>query len=123
MAEGDAERERLDAEIASLIGKHIELDDELWGEIAAILGDLQADLVALAAIGIAASVIGAFYYLKFVKVMFFDDPIREVESESPLSSWVVLALCVAIISPLGYFLTIPLGEWTAQAAASFVAAM
>lgn len=94
-----------------------------WGKFVVFQAAVQADLVALAAIGIAASVIGAFYYLKFVKVMFFDDPIREVESESPLSSWVVLALCVAIISPLGYFLTIPLGEWTAQAAASFVAAM
>jgi NADH-quinone oxidoreductase subunit N len=29
--------------------------------------------VALAAIGIAASVIGAFYYLKVVKVLYFDE--------------------------------------------------
>ena len=66
--------------------------------------------------------IGAFYYLKFIKVMFFDEPTRAVESKSPLSHWVVLGLCVAILSPLGYLLTIPLGEWTAQAAASFIAA-
>ena len=55
-------------------------------------------------------------------VMFFDEPTRAVESKSPLSHWVVLGLCVAILSPLGYLLTIPLGEWTAQAAASFIAA-
>ena len=55
--------------------------------------------------------------------MFFDEPLREIETESPVSHWAVLAICVAIISPLGYLLTLPLGDWTAQAAASFVAAM
>lgn len=94
-----------------------------WGKFVVFQAAVQANLVALAAIGIAASVIGAFYYLKFIKVMFFDEPTREVEDTSPLSHWVVLAICVAVISPLGYLLTIPLGEWTAQAAASFVAAM
>ena len=94
-----------------------------WGKFVVFQAAVQADLVALAAIGIAASVIGAFYYLKFIKVMFFDEPTREVEDESPVSHWAVLAICAAIISPLGYLLTIPLGEWTAQAAASFVAAM
>jgi hypothetical protein len=34
----------------------------------------HAGLFALAAIGIAASVIGAFYYLKIVKTMYFDEP-------------------------------------------------
>ncbi|MBX7481193.1 NADH-quinone oxidoreductase subunit NuoN [Qipengyuania qiaonensis] len=94
-----------------------------WGKFVVFQAAVQANLVALAAIGIAASVIGAFYYLKFIKVMFFDEPTREIETTSPLSHWAVLAICVAIISPLGYLLTIPLGEWTAQAAASFVAAM
>ena len=94
-----------------------------WGKFVVFQAAVQADLVALAVIGIAASVIGAFYYLKFIKVMFFDEPVREVEASSPIGHWAVLAVCVAIISPLGYLLTIPLGEWTAQAAASFVAAM
>ena len=34
----------------------------------------NAGLTWLAAIGIAASVIGAFYYLKIVKMMYFDEP-------------------------------------------------
>ena len=70
---------------------------------------VEADLVALAAIGIAASVIGAFYYIKFVKVMFFDEPPGDVErtpeDRSPAGHWVVLATCVLAISPLGYFAT------------------
>ncbi len=94
-----------------------------WGKFVVFQAAIQADLVALAAIGIAASVIGAFYYLKFIKVMFFDDATREVEKHSPTGHWTVLVICVLIISPLGYLLTIPLGDWTTRAAASFVAVM
>jgi NADH-quinone oxidoreductase subunit N len=35
---------------------------------------IQANLVALAIIGVVTSVIGAFYYLRIVKVMYFDEP-------------------------------------------------
>jgi NADH-quinone oxidoreductase subunit N len=35
---------------------------------------IKADLVALAIIGVVTSVIGAYYYLRIVKVMYFDDP-------------------------------------------------
>ncbi|MGH8722488.1 MAG: NADH:ubiquinone oxidoreductase subunit N, partial [Burkholderiales bacterium] len=31
-------------------------------------------LVALAVIGVLASVVGAFYYIRIVKVMYFDEP-------------------------------------------------
>jgi len=94
-----------------------------WGKFVVFQAAVRADLIALAAIGIAASVIGAFYYLKFIKVMFFDEPTREVEEESPLGHWVVLALSVAFISPLGYLVTLPLGDWAARAASAFAVAM
>ncbi|WP_324827313.1 NADH-quinone oxidoreductase subunit NuoN [Qipengyuania zhejiangensis] len=94
-----------------------------WGKFVVFQAAVQADMIALAAIGIAASVIGAFYYIKFIKVMFFDEPTREVEMESPVGHWVVLGVCVALVSPLGYFLTIPLGEWSARAASVFALAM
>ena len=61
--------------------------------------------VILAAIGIGASVIGAFYYLKFIKVMFFDDSAQAPEERSPAGHWAVLAVCVLAISPLGYLAT------------------
>ena len=94
-----------------------------WGKFVVFQAAVQADLVALAAIGIAASVVGAFYYLKFIKVMFFDDPVREPERTSPVGHWAVLGICVAVISPLGYLLTQPLARWTAEAAASFALPM
>ena len=38
------------------------------------LAAIQAGLYALAVIGVLASVVGAFYYLRIVKLMYFDDP-------------------------------------------------
>ncbi|WCT72289.1 NADH-quinone oxidoreductase subunit NuoN [Sphingomonas naphthae] len=62
----------------------------------------------LAMIGIATSVIGAFYYLKIVKTMYFDEPAPAFDTEGnhPVESGLI-ALTAVIISPLGY-LTIPL---------------
>jgi NADH-quinone oxidoreductase subunit N len=35
---------------------------------------IQANLIALAIIGVVTSVIGAYYYIRIVKVMYFDEP-------------------------------------------------
>lgn len=87
-----------------------------WGKFVVFQAAVQADMIALAAIGIAASVIGAFYYIKFIKVMFFDEPKNDGPAKAPTSHWVVLGLCVLVISPLGYLLTPWLGS-VADAAA------
>ena len=79
-----------------------------FGKFVVFQAAVEADLIALAAIGIAASVIGAFYYLKFVKVMFFDEPLSTapegdaVIADSPTGHWVVLGLSALLMSPLGY---------------------
>jgi NADH-quinone oxidoreductase subunit N len=41
------------------------------------LAAIKAGLYALAVIGVLASVVGAYYYLLIVKVMYFDDPAQE----------------------------------------------
>ena len=87
-----------------------------WGKFVVFQAAVQADMIALAAIGIAASVIGAFYYIKFVKVMFFDEPKGTRPSNAPISHWIVLGLSVLIISPLGYLLTPWLGDMAETAA-------
>ncbi|MCV0383480.1 MAG: NADH-quinone oxidoreductase subunit NuoN [Erythrobacter sp.] len=89
-----------------------------WGKFVVFQAAVQADLVALAAIGIAASVIGAFYYLKFIKVMFFDEPEGQLETSSPVSHWAVLVISAVLMSPLGYLLTPMLGDVADQAAGS-----
>jgi NADH-quinone oxidoreductase subunit N len=39
------------------------------------LAAIEANLIGLAVIGVVASVVGAFYYLYVVKVMYFDEPL------------------------------------------------
>ena len=79
---------------------------------------VEAGLVAFGAIAIAASVIGAFYYIKFVKVMFFDEPADVVRGRSGAAHWVLLGLTALIISPLGYLLTPSLTDLADKAAAA-----
>lgn len=89
-----------------------------WGKFVVFQAAVEADLIVLAAIGIAASVIGAFYYIKIVKVMFFDAPADTVEGAGDWANWALLAICGVLISPLGYLLTGWLGNLADMAAAS-----
>jgi len=84
---------------------------------------VEAGLVAFGAIAIAASVIGAFYYIKFVKVMFFDEPADVVRGRSGMAHWVLLAITALIISPLGYLLTPSLTDLADKAAAALFMAV
>ncbi|WP_144095074.1 NADH-quinone oxidoreductase subunit NuoN [Croceicoccus sediminis] len=94
-----------------------------WGKFVVFQAAVNADLIALAAIGIAASVIGAFYYLKVVKIVFFDEPANVVAESGEsgvdaLAHKVMLLIACLFISPLGYLLTPWLGELADKAAAA-----
>ncbi|MBV1687094.1 NADH-quinone oxidoreductase subunit NuoN [Novosphingobium sp. G106] len=80
-----------------------------WGKFVVFQAAVQAGLVPLAAIGIAASVIGAFYYLKIVKVMYFDEPTGIAVGRSDWAHQAILGVMALFISPLGYLLTKWLG--------------
>jgi len=70
----------------------------------------------LAMVGIATSVIGAYYYLKIVKTMYFDEPApRFAPAESQLERGLIAVSALAV-SPLGY-LAIPFLAATSAAAA------
>jgi NADH-quinone oxidoreductase subunit N len=53
---------------------------------------VQSGLYTLAVIGVLASVVGAFYYLRIVKVMYFDEPAPAFERPMPGELTVVLGL-------------------------------
>ena len=94
-----------------------------WGKFVVFQAAVQADMLALAFIGIAASVIGAFYYLKVVKVMYFDEPADVVKGESDIWHKLILVVACAFISPLGYLLTSWLGETANTATTALFAAL
>jgi NADH-quinone oxidoreductase subunit N len=57
---------------------------------------VQAGLFTLAVIGVVTSVIGAYYYIRIVKIMYFDEPVAGFEP-MPASLRVVLAVTSAVV--------------------------
>jgi NADH-quinone oxidoreductase subunit N len=45
-----------------------------WAKLAVLRASLQGDMLWLAIVGIVFAVIGAFYYLRVIKAMYFDEP-------------------------------------------------
>ncbi len=55
------------------------------------LAAVKSGLYALAVIGVITSVVGAYYYLRIVKVMYFDDPAAEFDVMDGEVKWVAYA--------------------------------
>jgi NADH-quinone oxidoreductase subunit N len=87
-------------------------------KLAVFQAAVQAGLYPLAIAGFVASVIGAYYYLRVVKVMYFDDPAPEfAKNDSPVEGGLIAAAAV-FVSPIGWVLLAPLGVLTLNAARS-----
>jgi NADH-quinone oxidoreductase subunit N len=89
-----------------------------WPKFLVFRAAVSADLTWLAAVGIATSVISAYYYLKIIKTMYFDEA---APAYAPTRDWAqtaLIALAAIIVSPLGYLLIGQLDIVTRNAAAS-----
>ena len=64
------------------------------------LAAIKAGLYTLAVIGVLTSVVGAFYYLTIVKIMYFDEPVKGFQSMPGLLR---LVLCVAGLINILFF--------------------
>ena len=51
----------------------------------------------LAVIGILTSVVAAYYYLRIIKVMFFNEPVDKFDGEVPFARQVVLFISVIFV--------------------------
>jgi NADH-quinone oxidoreductase subunit N len=63
------------------------------------LAAIQSGLYALAVIGVVTSVVGAYYYLRIVKIMYFDDPVDVLE---PVPAELGAVLGVSGVLQLGF---------------------
>jgi len=83
------------------------------------LAAIDANLVGLAIIGVVASVVGAFYYLRIVKVMYFDEPL--IVFDRPLAPEVkAVVIVTAVLTMLFIVWPDPIvGGATAAAASLF----
>jgi NADH-quinone oxidoreductase subunit N len=85
-----------------------------WSKLAVFQAAVEADLTWLAAIAIATSVIGAFYYIMIVKLMYFDEPAPAfAETKEPVGTGLILAS--ALFIALGW-VVFDLGAMTRGAA-------
>jgi NADH-quinone oxidoreductase subunit N len=69
-----------------------------WAKWYVFLPAIKAGLYPLAVIGVITSVVGAFYYLRIVKIMFFDDTVESFQPrESKVSAVMVLSAGFVIL--------------------------
>jgi NADH-quinone oxidoreductase subunit N len=89
-----------------------------WPKLYVFDAAVRADLTWLAAVGIATSVIGAYYYLRIVKTMYFDEAASPFAPTRDLAQSVLIALAALFVSPLGMLALAPLSRAAGNAASS-----
>ena len=86
-----------------------------WAKLVVLRAALQGDLLWLAIVGIVCAVIGAFYYLRVIKVMYFDEPSGEpVQARNDHVLRVAFGVNALSLLLLGVFWN-PLMTWCQQA--------
>ncbi len=90
-----------------------------WPKLMVFNAAVDAGLQLLALAAAAATVIGAYYYLKVVKIMYFDEPAAPFARPRAPVETALIALAALFVSPLGYLLIGPLGRLSANAASVF----
>ncbi len=87
-----------------------------FAKLAVFTTAVHAGLYPLAVAGFAASVIGAYYYLRVIKVMYFDAPGEPYSGRAtPVEGGLIAVMAVAM-SPVGWIALGTLGVWTTTAA-------
>jgi NADH-quinone oxidoreductase subunit N len=89
-----------------------------WPKLLVFQAAVSSGYVALAVAGILGTVVGAYYYLKIIKVMFLDAPAEPYARVRQPVQGLLILLAAVIVSPLGYLLIGPLGAITDRAAGS-----
>lgn len=74
-----------------------------YAKLGVIKSVVDVNLLAVAIIAVVMSVIGAYYYLRVIKVMFFDAPTEPARIEAPISMQYLLSGNVLAVLLLGLF--------------------
>ena len=91
-----------------------------WPKLSVFNAAIEAGMYPLAIIAVVASVVGAFYYLRLVKVMYFDEPAAAFgPTESRLNSGLIGATAI-FCSPVGMLAITPLVTAATRAAQSIL---
>ena len=92
-----------------------------WAKLVVLRAALQGDMLWLAIVGIVFAVVGAFYYLRMIKVMYFDEPVsvdklggEAMVARSDQTLRVVFGVNALALLGLGIFWN-PIMTWCQQA--------
>jgi NADH-quinone oxidoreductase subunit N len=66
------------------------------------LAAVKADLITLAVIGVVASVVGAYYYLRIVQIIYFDEPAEKFDAMDGEVKWVAYASGAFVLLFVGF---------------------
>jgi NADH-quinone oxidoreductase subunit N len=72
-----------------------------WAKLYIFLAAIDAGLYILAVIGVLASVVGAYYYLRVVKLMYFDEPAPSFDR--PIGREMQAVLVISAVAILFFF--------------------
>ena len=89
-----------------------------WPKLLVFWAAVDAGLVALAVAAIIGTVVGAYYYLRIIKVMYFDDAATSFGRVRQPVQGALIFLAAIAVSPLGYLLIGPLQAISDKAAGS-----
>jgi NADH-quinone oxidoreductase subunit N len=85
-----------------------------WAKLAVLRAAIDGGMLWLAIVGIISAVVGAFYYLRVVKVMYFDEPVGDLVPRDDRPLQVTFAVNALALLVLGVFWN-PLMTWCQQA--------
>jgi NADH-quinone oxidoreductase subunit N len=88
-----------------------------WGKFYVFMAAIDKGLLTLAVIGVLTSVVGAYYYLRIIKIMYFDEPI-EVLDRGVGGGLAVIMAVNALFILLFTFVPMPLVSSAGAAAAA-----
>lgn len=77
-----------------------------WAKISVLQEAVNSDLLWLALVGVITSIIGAFYYLRVVKVMYFDKPVDNTPIHASMDIRMALSINGVAILALGLYPTV-----------------
>ena len=89
-----------------------------WPKFGVFDAAVSAGLYPLALLGVIASVVGAYYYLRIVKTIYFDDPAAPVAPRLSAVNGALMAGAALFCSPIGMLTITPLVNAARNAAAS-----
>ena len=89
-----------------------------WPKLLVFQAAVNSGLIALAVAAIVGTVVGAYYYLRIVKVMYFDEGGEELGRVRQPVQGALIFLAAVAVSPLGYLMFGPLQSITDRAAGS-----